>query len=189
MTDAPGFPVTLENCAREPIHVPGHMQPHGALLALDHAGVLRYPAGDISAQARRLYVINTLLLIADISAQPVPVEAAAGTREPLDMSHGVLRSVSPVHIEYLGNMGAAASMSVSIVIGGKLWGMLACHRKTPRRMAYTVRIACDMLAQILASNLQGALAKEYAERVDAAASLRSRVIEQVLHANDVIHAM
>ena len=153
----------------------------------------RYPASDIPAQARRLYVINTLRLIADVGAPPVPVSRAAGAtglaEAPLDMSHGVLRSVSPVHIEYLSNMGVGASMSVSIVIGGKLWGMLACHHRTPRRVSYTVRMACDVLAQILASNLQGALAKEQAAGAVEAASLRSRVVERVLHADDLIAAL
>ncbi|MDO9360815.1 MAG: GAF domain-containing protein, partial [Polaromonas sp.] len=146
----------------------------------------RYPASDIPAQARRLYIINTLRLIADVGAQPVPVQAAAQVTAPLDMSHGVLRSVSPVHIEYLTNMGVGASMSVSIVIGGKLWGMLACHHMQPRRLAYTVRMACDMLAQILASNLQGLLARDRAAQADEAASLRSRLVEKVLHADDVL---
>ncbi|MES2911149.1 MAG: GAF domain-containing protein, partial [Pseudomonadota bacterium] len=150
--------------------------------ALDPFLGRRYPASDIPVQARRLYIINTLRLIADVRAAPVPVHAAPGTVIPLDMSHGVLRSVSPVHIEYLTNMGVGASMSVSIVINGKLWGMLACHHMRARRVAYTVRMACDVLAQILASNLQGALAREHAARADAAASLRSRVVEQVLHA-------
>ena len=149
----------------------------------------RYPAGDIPAQARRLYVINTLRLIADVRAVPVPVESMAGNRQPLDMSHGVLRSVSPVHIEYLCNMGVGASMSVSIVVGGKLWGMLACHHMQPRRVSYTVRMACDVLAQVLAANLQGILAKQHAAGADAAASLRSRLVAQVLHANDITRAL
>ncbi|MES2510252.1 MAG: ATP-binding protein [Pseudomonadota bacterium] len=157
--------------------------------ALDPFIGRRYPASDIPVQARRLYIINTLRLIADVKSVPIPVEAAPHAGGPLDMSHGVLRSVSPVHIEYLTNMGVGASMSVSIVIGGKLWGMLACHHMQPRRPAYTVRMACDVLAQILASNLQGALSREHAGRADTAASLRASVVEQVLHADDVILAL
>lgn len=158
-------------------------------VALDPFFGRRYPASDIPAQARRLYIINTLRLIADVAAAPVPVEVDALTTVALDMSYGVLRSVSPVHLEYLTNMGVGASMSVSIVIGGKLWGMLACHHRTPRRVAYTVRMACDVLAQILASHLQGTLARERASGADAAADLRSRLVEQVLHASDVILAL
>ncbi|MDB5930190.1 MAG: hypothetical protein JWR60_1897 [Polaromonas sp.] len=150
---------------------------------------MRYPASDIPAQARRLYVINTLRLIADVRARPVPVVGLPGASEPLDMSYCVLRSVSPVHIEYLSNIGVGASMSVSIVIGNKLWGMLACHHRQPRHVPYNVRLACDVLAQILASGIQGALAKAHAVRTDAAATLRSRLVEQVLHAEDLILAL
>lgn len=154
--------------------------------ALDPFLGRRYPASDIPAQARRLYVINTLRLIADVKALPVAVDAAPAMTTPIDMSHAVLRSVSPIHLEYLSNMGVGASMSVSIVIGGKLWGMLACHHMTPRRVSHTVRMACDVLAQILASNLQGAIAHDLAANADLAASLRSRIVEQVLHADNIL---
>lgn len=86
---------------------------------------LRYPASDIPPQARRLYVINTLRLIADVRSTPVPLRAGGSETQTLDMSHCVLRSVSPVHIDYLTNMGVRASMSVSIVIDGRLWGLPA----------------------------------------------------------------
>jgi len=147
----------------------------------------RYPASDIPAQARRLYVVNTLRLIADVRSAPVPV---AGTQaQPLDMSHSVLRSVSPVHIEYLGNMGVGASMSVSIVINGQLWGMLACHHMGPRHVPYAVRMACDVLAQVLAASVQSLLAAEHAARMAQASTARSRIAGQMLHAEDALSAL
>lgn len=149
----------------------------------------RYPASDIPAQARRLYTINTLRNIADVGSTTVPVQASAGQGEPLDMSHCVLRSVSPVHIEYLTNMGVAASMSISIVINGALWGMLACHHMTPRHVSYSVRSACDVLAQILGAHVQGLEARLRSQRIDAAATIRARAVESVLMADDGIFAL
>jgi light-regulated signal transduction histidine kinase (bacteriophytochrome) len=149
----------------------------------------RYPASDIPAQARRLYVVNTLRLIADVHATPVPVVRAPGTAQPLDMSHCVLRSVSPIHIEYLQNMGVGASMSISIVVNGQLWGMLACHHMGPLQVPYSVRMACDVLAQILAANVQSLLAGEQARRSADAADLRARLIEAALHADDTAPAL
>ncbi|AEG93998.1 GAF domain-containing protein [Ramlibacter tataouinensis] len=147
----------------------------------------RYPAGDIPAQARRLYLLNTLRVIADVHATAVPV---LGTPpQPLDMSHCHLRSVSPVHIEYLRNMGVGASMSVSIVVGGRLWGMLACHHMAPRRVRYGVRMACEVLAQIVAANVQSLLHGELAARAASAASLRARMVERMLHAEDSLAAL
>lgn len=146
----------------------------------------RYPASDIPAQARRLYVVNTLRLIADVRSPPVPL---VGEGDPLDLSHGTLRAVSPVHIEYLGNMGVGASMSVSIVVGGQLWGMLACHHMTPRYVPHGVRMACDVLAHVLAASVQSLLAAEHAARVAAAASLRSRMVEALLVSDDAVGAL
>jgi light-regulated signal transduction histidine kinase (bacteriophytochrome) len=88
-----------------------------------------YPASDIPAQARRLYTVNWLRFIVDVAYVPsrlVPAYAA-GASEPLDMSHSILRSVSPIHIEYLRNMGVQASMSISLVVDGQLAGLIACH--------------------------------------------------------------
>lgn len=146
----------------------------------------RYPASDIPAQARRMYVVNTLRLIADVRSAPVPL---AGEGEPLDLSHGTLRAVSPVHIEYLCNMGVGASMSLSIVVGGQLWGMLACHHMTPRYVPHAVRMACDVLAHVLAASVQSLLAAEYARRVADAANLRSRMVEGLLVSEDSVGAL
>ncbi len=149
----------------------------------------RYPASDIPPQARRLYVLHTLRNIADVASDAVPLLARADCQAPLDLSHSVLRSVSPVHIEYLGNMGVAASMSISVVIQGRLWGMLACHHMRPRHVSYRLRSACDVLAHILAAGVQGLLAGAHAERLDAAATVRARVIARVLHADDGVLAL
>ncbi len=132
----------------------------------------RYPAGDIPAQARRLYVVNTLRMISDIGSPTVAVIGEADA-PPLDMSHAVLRSVSPIHIEYLNNMGVGASMSVSIVVQGRLWGMIACHHMAPRQVPYSVRMACDVIAQILAANVHTFVTRNHGQRVDAAATLRA----------------
>ncbi|RYF80775.1 MAG: GAF domain-containing protein [Comamonadaceae bacterium] len=149
----------------------------------------RYPASDIPAQARRLYLLNTLRLIADMHAEPVPVHAAHAAVGMLDMSHGVLRSVSPVHVEYLRNMGVDASMSISIVINGRLWGMLACHHRTARRVPYSVRMACDVLAQVLAANVQTLLAREQADWAQTGAQLRAQLVEAVLQADNTVTAL
>ncbi len=149
----------------------------------------RYPASDIPAQARRLYVLNTLRNISDVARPTVLVKAAAGETTPLDMSHAVLRGVSPIHIEYLSNMGVGASMSISIVIHGALWGMLACHHMSQHVVPYSVRAACDVLAQVLAANVQGILAREHADRMAAAVTIRARAAERLLHADDGVFAV
>ena len=145
----------------------------------------RYPASDIPAQARRLYILNTLRLIADVGYEPVPLLADAAQREPLDLSHSVLRSVSPIHVEYLKNMGVGASMSVSIVIGGRLWGMLACHHMAPCQVPYPIRMAVDVMAQVIASTVQSLAAKEREGAIARAAWLRTEIVRAIAVGGEV----
>ena len=95
---------------------------------------LRYPATDIPVQARALYRRNRLRIVADVDYAPVPVEPALSPLDgaPLDMSDGVLRSVSPVHVRYLQNMGVRATMTISLLHRGELWGLVACHHEIGR---------------------------------------------------------
>ena len=145
----------------------------------------RYPASDIPAQARRLYILNTLRLIADVGYAPVPLLADAAQREPLDLSHSVLRSVSPIHVEYLRNMGVGASMSVSIVICGHLCGILACHHMAPRQVPYRIRMAVDVMAQVIASNVQSLAARDRETAVARAAWLRTEIVRAVTLGTEV----
>ncbi|HYE51775.1 MAG TPA: ATP-binding protein [Azospirillaceae bacterium] len=111
---------------------------------------LRFPASDIPAQARQLYELNRLRLIADADYRPVPILPPANplTGRPLDLSRSTLRSVSPVHLEYMRNMGTAASMSVSILHEGRLWGLISCHDAVPRRVPYQLRQICDFIGTV-----------------------------------------
>jgi chemotaxis family two-component system sensor kinase Cph1 len=138
---------------------------------------LRFPASDIPAQARELYRLNRLRLIADADYEPVPILPAVNpeTGRPIDLSFSVLRSVSPVHVEYMQNMGTPASMSISIVEGGRLWGLISCQHKTPRRVPVHVRTACDFLSQIVAMQLSAK-----ARNTDAAQRIERQAIQTKL---------
>ena len=144
---------------------------------------LRYPATDIPAQGRRLYVMNSLRLIPDVGAQPVALVGRAGAAA-VDMSHAVLRSVSPVHIEYLQNMGVEASMSISIVVDGKLWGLIACHHQTPKQVPYSIRMTTDVIAQILAASVQTLEAHARSILIERAATMRTALMQTLLLGED-----
>ncbi len=113
---------------------------------------LRFPASDIPAQARELYRRNRLRIIPDANYAPVPIQSRDPA--PLDLSDSVLRSVSPVHLEYMRNMGTLASMSISIMRDGRLWGLISCHNREPKRVSLQVRNACDFLTQIFSLQLE-----------------------------------
>lgn len=119
-----------------------------------------FPGSDIPRQARALYVRNLIRVIPDAAYVPAPLRPPEAAGAPLDMSDAALRSVSPIHLEYLSNMGVVASASVSIVKDGFLWGLIACHHTTPRQLSYDTRIACRVLAGGMARQIK---AKEEAE--------------------------
>ncbi len=118
-----------------------------------------FPASDIPRQARALYVRNLVRVIPTSEYVPAPLRPPRNG-PPLDLSDSALRAVSPVHLQYLRNMGVAASASVSIVRDGVLWGLVACHHATPRLLAFETRVAARALAGALARQIR---AKEEAE--------------------------
>ncbi|SAI73786.1 two component sensor kinase for capsular biosynthesis [Bordetella ansorpii] len=134
---------------------------HGTVVAEDNNGVLpvymnhRFPASDIPTQARQLYCLNRVRLIPDSSYVPVPLEPAfiGPQRQPVDLTYATWRSVSPIHVEYMRNMGTHSSMSVSLVIDGELWGLLSCHSAAPHHVQPQVRAASELLGRILAQQL------------------------------------
>ncbi len=133
---------------------------HGTVHTEVNSGVLpsyldlRFPATDIPAQARVLYVENTVRMIPDAEYTPVPLVTSAEEEVRLvDMSLCVLRSVSPVHLEYMRNMGTRASMSISIVCDGRLWGLISCHHAQPRLVPFLIRSACDLLSKMVGTQI------------------------------------
>lgn len=130
-----------------------------------------YPASDIPRQARALYLRNVIRVIPDVHYTPAPLlpPVLETTGEKLDMSDCVLRSVSPIHVQYLKNMGVAASMSVSLVREGELWGLIACHHRTSKPMPFEIRSICRVLAGILSQQI---VAKEQAELYEERVRLR-----------------
>ena len=136
-----------------------------------------FPASDIPQQARRLYVLNPIRLVSDASGARVPiVPEFDGEGRALDMSYAHLRSVSPIHCEYLRNMGVSASMSISIIVGGELWGLIACHHYSPRALPMNQRIAAEIFGEFVSLQIEALL---QSEKIAAAEKAR-RFFETVL---------
>jgi chemotaxis family two-component system sensor kinase Cph1 len=116
---------------------------------------LHYPASDIPQQARAMYLKNWLRFIPDIDYAPSPLLPARNhsTGRPPDMTYSVLRSVSPIHIQYLRNMGVAATMTISVIQNGKLWGMIMCHHDSPRLVSYELRELCLFIGKTFSALL------------------------------------
>lgn len=151
---------------------------------------LRYPASDIPVQARRLYEVNLLRFIADVDAAPSRLVPPLGpdSSQPLDLSHSVLRSVSPIHIEYLRNMGVRASMSVSIIVEGRLWGLFACHHYSgPRVASPPVRAACKVMGQVTSVLVEKHVADRHRRALSSSQAVLAR-LNGGLHLGDDVLA-
>jgi light-regulated signal transduction histidine kinase (bacteriophytochrome) len=165
---------------------------HGVVVAEDRREDLEsflglhFPESDIPRQARALYLRNAVRVIPDVqvpNAKLVPLENPE-TGTWLDLSGSTLRAVSPMHLLYLGNMGVRASMSVSLVVDGKLWGLLSAHHYDgPRAVPIRVRGECELLGVL--TSMQLATAAEL-ERTQSGLELQTSVSRVLDHmaAND-----
>ena len=156
-----------------------HPDWHGEVIAEVHEPEmepflgLHYPASDIPRQARKLFLLNPLRMIVDVDSPPVPLVDAVGARGPVPVNLALagLRAVSPIHLAYLRNMGVQASLTVSLTHRNRLWGMIACHHRTAKRIDANSRAVCRLLAQVFS---QAVTTQE-----DAARQAHRRRLEQL----------
>jgi light-regulated signal transduction histidine kinase (bacteriophytochrome) len=148
---------------------------------------LHYPASDIPAQARKLYERNVFRIIADVNAAPVALQPGLDPKgQPLDLSLSVLRAVSPIHIEYLRNMGVSASLSISIIVGGKLWGLFACHHYSPRLPGLSMRTAAELFGQMFSLMLESRERSEAADYETRARTVTDRMMATIAQDGDLL---
>ena len=151
----------------------------------------RFPAGDIPPQARALYTKNMLRLVADVNAAPValipPLNPQTG--QPLDMSFAVLRAFSPVHIEYLRNMGVGASLSISILLDGQLWGLIACHHPHASRVAPPVREMLDFIGKMVSMKIAVLDAKNRVSTGTRLGETITEAVSAIYSSEDIRHAL
>lgn len=134
---------------------------HGAIIAEAKEKALEsflhrhYPASDIPQRARELYLRNKVRLLVDVQYTAVPIEPRLSpvSGEDLDLSMSVLRSISPMHLQYLQNMGVRATLVASLVHEGKLWGLISCHHMSPRYLTYDMRAACELIAEVVSTRI------------------------------------
>ena len=169
---------------------------HGTVLAEENDGTLpkylglRFPATDIPRQARELYVLNTVRIIPDATYVPSRLQGIAQHPvETLDLSMSLLRSVSPVHLEYMRNMGTASSMSISIVCEGKLWGLISGHHAEARSVPYLVRSACDLLSRIVSSQLMAFQTASKLKKMVYFNAVQRKMLTQMAAENDYVAAI
>lgn len=164
---------------------------HGSVLAEARADDmtpylgLNFPASDIPAQARELYKQNWLRMIPDVDYEPVPIlgSQTAAAEAPLDLTFALLRSVSPVHREYMRHMEAASSMSISLMRDGELWGLISCVHRTPRHLSRDVRTACLSIGRLLSLQISAFEGLRESKLVRANQVLLLPLVEAMQHSS------
>jgi PAS domain S-box-containing protein len=151
---------------------------------------LAFPATDIPSQARALYVTNTVRIIPDASYQPSPlVSGPAVDARTLDLSQSPLRSVSPIHLQYMRNMGTQSSMSVSLVLDGKLWGLISGHHAEPKTVPFLIRSACDMLSKMAATQLDAFRTTRQLQQMRHFHSVQRSLLTRLASEPNYLHAL
>ncbi|MBJ2271174.1 GAF domain-containing protein [Pseudomonas sp. MF6772] len=134
---------------------------------------LFFPASDIPEQARELYRTNWLRIIPNADYEPVPLlpKLHPDTGKPLDLSFATLRSVSPIHCQYMKNMGVLSSMSISLMKGDKLWGLISCGNREPLHVPNDLRTTCQTIGQVLSLQISAMealdISRQREEKVEA----------------------
>lgn len=146
----------------------------------------RYPASDIPQMARRLYERTRVRVLVDVAYKPVPLvpRLCPLSGQDLDMSLCFLRSMSPIHIQYLKNMGVGATLVASLVVGGKLWGLVACHHYSPWNIPFESRAACELLVEAVSTRIAALESVALAQAEISVRRLEQRMIEAISQDGD-----
>lgn len=152
---------------------------------------LHYPATDIPAQSRELFLRHRVRVITNVNYSPVPIvpQFSPLTGAPLDISRSNLRGVSPIHIEYLKNMGVGASLSAALVVKGKLWGLIACHNNTAKYLNFYLRETCRFLANSLSNELALFESNFQINKLEIAENIRRQLVVQMNYHKDLLQAL
>jgi light-regulated signal transduction histidine kinase (bacteriophytochrome) len=173
----------------------GTVEAEARIDGLDSYLGLHYPASDIPRQARELYLRNWLRIIPDARYAPQRLISAPQFEDgpPLDLTFAVLRSVSPIHLEYLANMGVRASMSVSLIVRNRLWGLIAClNHSGPLLLPYELRSACEVLGRLASVEIDALGEREAAAFRDSRRAMQAallRAMQDSKSDEDVLRAL
>ncbi|HEY9888097.1 MAG TPA: GAF domain-containing protein, partial [Candidatus Obscuribacterales bacterium] len=170
---------------------------HGTVMAEDKVPEmesylgLHFPESDIPAPARKMFVSNWIRTIPDAAAAPADLHPAVNpdTHRPTDLTLSILRSPFPCHTEYLHNMGVASSLTISLMKEQKLWGLIACHHRTPKQIPYELRKACEFLGRMIFAEIANREEEaDYAYRMQLA-QVQTVLIDAMSRADNFIDAL
>lgn len=138
---------------------------------------LHYPHTDIPVQARALYLRNLVRMLVDVSYTPVPIftiSEGSNKNKNLDLSLANLRSVSPIHLQYLKNMKVGATFVISLIHHGKLWGLISCHHNSAKHIPYYIRLSAHLQGIFLSSQID---VRQTADEFELAKETERKIVD------------
>ncbi len=152
---------------------------------------LHYPATDIPKPAREIFLKQGVRIISDVAYKPSNIEPAISpiSNDPVDLSVSELRAVSPIHIEYLKNMGVGASLTAALIVKGKLWGLIACHHNSAKFINYHQRKACEFLTQTFSNKLALKQTNIFLEKMNFSQDIREKLMMQLASIKSIPDAL
>ncbi len=170
---------------------------HGAIIAEDKQKSLEsylnrhYPSTDIPQRARELYLRNKVRVLVDLAYTPVPLVPRLNpiTGDDLDLSMSTLRSVSPMHVQYLTNMGVKGTLVASLIHEGRLWGLISCHHLSTKVVPYDLRAAVELIAEVVSTRISALEHFAEAQAEVLVRRLEQRLIEATATDGDWRHAL
>jgi light-regulated signal transduction histidine kinase (bacteriophytochrome) len=142
-----------------------------------------FPASDIPPQARALYEKNLMRVLLDTEAATVPIVPAHNP--PLDLSHSSLRAISPVHIEYVRNMGVRSTITLSLMHEGRLWGLVACHSAQVKRLSAPLHEELAFVGKVVGMRLSALENSARLKSMDSVRQRLQRLTEKMRDASDI----
>jgi light-regulated signal transduction histidine kinase (bacteriophytochrome) len=152
---------------------------------------VQYPESEIPRPARPPDLTNWIRMIPDARYAPAPILPPVNPADgrPLNLGQSILRSVSPVHRQYLANIGVVAAMSLSLIVRGQLWGLIACHHHRPRYLSYRLRESCKLFAEMVSAQLEIKIAAEQFEARLRNARLHGEILMEMSRAPDLLDGL
>lgn len=144
---------------------------------------LHYPATDIPTPARAIFLENWVRIIPDVHYNPVALKSALS--EVIDLGQSILRAVSPIHITYLKNMNVGATLTISLVIDNKLWGLIACHHLTKATISKDLRNKCETIGRFISSLITSVSLKERTYHAEKIRKVHIQLINRIKDSNDM----
>jgi chemotaxis family two-component system sensor kinase Cph1 len=150
-----------------------------------------FPATDIPSQARAVFLSNWLRMIPNVAYVPSPIVPKLNprTQRPLDLGHAYLRSVSPLHIQYLKNMKVGSTLTISLIEDEQLWGLVACHHKEPKLLDPDLRYICSYMGKLVSSQLRVKIERETSTLQNRLVEIHAALANSMLQSEDLVKGL